>query len=185
MRQRRPVHVQVAKADKSRHIRHDAKGIPSSSSYRRVCRPATIARCKACEAGWRATGDPWAVAEAHTLTLLHRQVPPAWLDDAVWALAVKRRTKAHAKRAQEAAIRLHAVRRRRDAHRLEACHGRKLKVRAVEVLADDAAAAKSGHDVEGVQAGEEGPQEGSRRLVLHTEKAAPVLGVGTRPYTRP
>src|SRR5215831_2303763 len=71
-----------------------------------------------CEAGWRATGDPWAVAEAHTLTFLHRQVAPSWLDEAVWALAVKRRTKKYAKRAQERAIRFLRYEVVRDAHDL-------------------------------------------------------------------
>jgi hypothetical protein len=59
---------------------------------------------KECEAYWRATGDPWAFAEALTLTSLHRQIP-AWLAHAGWSLADKQRGKAHAKRAHEAAIR--------------------------------------------------------------------------------
>jgi hypothetical protein len=63
-------------------------------------------KMKNCETGWTATGDPWAVAEAHTWAHLHRQPSSAWLDDAVWALACQRRTKRHAKRAREAQIRI-------------------------------------------------------------------------------
>src|SRR5512139_1447883 len=104
--------MSVAKAVKSRRIPSDAAGIPVFLTLPAGVQASYDRKMRSCEAGWRATGDPWAVAEAHTLTLLHRQVPPAWLDDAVWALAVKRRTKAHAKRAQEAAVRsmrYHAV----------------------------------------------------------------------------
>jgi hypothetical protein len=60
---------------------------------------------KSCEAGWRATGDPWVVAEAHTLTRNYRQVPSDWVDEAVCLLACKRRTKVFAKRALEASHR--------------------------------------------------------------------------------
>jgi hypothetical protein len=90
-----------------------------------------------CEAGWRATGDPWAVAEAHTLTTLHRQAPPAWLDDAVWALAVSRRTKAHAKRAREAAIRLMRYEAVRDAHHLDGLSWEEACAQATKVYADN------------------------------------------------
>jgi hypothetical protein len=61
---------------------------------------------KSCEAGWRDSKDPWAVSEAHTLTSICRQVSPAWLDEAVYLLACKRRTKIYPKRAQEASVRL-------------------------------------------------------------------------------
>jgi hypothetical protein len=61
---------------------------------------------KSCEAGWRDSKDPWAVSEAHTLTFCYRQVSPAWLDEAVYLLACKRRTKIYPKRAQDADVRL-------------------------------------------------------------------------------
>ena len=95
------------------------------------------------EACWRATGDPLAVAEAQTLTLLHRQVIPAWLHDAVWALAVKRRGKAHAKRAQEARIRFMRYEAVRDAHELDGLSWEKAREHAAKVLANTPAAAES------------------------------------------
>ena len=94
------------------------------------------------EAYWRATGDPLAVAEAQTLTFLHRQTP-AWLNDAVWALAVKRRTKAHAKRAQEARIRFMRYEAVRDAHELDGLSWEKAREHAAKVLANTPAAAES------------------------------------------
>jgi hypothetical protein len=45
------------------------------------------------------------VAQAQTFAFVHQQAIADWLEDAVWSLAVKRRGKAHAKRAYEAAIR--------------------------------------------------------------------------------
>ena len=132
--------MSVAKADKSRRIR-SAAGIPVFLTLPAGVQASYDRKMKSCEAGWRATGDPWAVAEAHTLTLLHRQVPPAWLDDAVWALAVKRRTKAHAKRAQEAAIRLMRYEAVRDAHGLDGLSWEEAYEHATEILADTPAAA--------------------------------------------
>jgi hypothetical protein len=101
-------------------------------------------KMQSCEAGWRETGDPWAVAEAHTLTVLHRQSPPAWLDDAVWILAVNRRTATHAKGAHEAAIRFMRYEAVRDAHDLDGLSWDRACAHAVKVLAGTAAAAKFG-----------------------------------------
>ncbi len=123
-------------------------------------------KMKACEDGWRATGDPWAVAEAHTLTLLHRQVPPAWLDDAVWALAIQRRTKKtpNARTRQPSAL----------------CD---MKLYATLTGMTDSRGTK----LASAQSRLKGPQERSRRFVLHTEKAAPDLGDGLykAPYYPP
>jgi hypothetical protein len=91
--------------------------------------------------GWLATGDPWAVAEAMTLTTLHRQAPPAWLDDAVWALAVKRRTKLHAKRARQAHVRFMRYLAVRDAHHLDGLSWEDARVRAAEIYANNPDAA--------------------------------------------
>jgi hypothetical protein len=74
-------------------------------------------KMKLCKAGWQETGDPWAAAEASTLATLHRQLPPAWVDEAMWALACAGRTKDHAWRARERAIRLMRYQAVRDAHR--------------------------------------------------------------------
>ena len=68
---------------------------------------------------------------------LYRQAPPAWLDDAVWALAVKRRTKAHAKRAREAAIRSMRYEAVRDAHHLDGLSWEEACVHATKVYADN------------------------------------------------
>jgi hypothetical protein len=88
-----------------------------------------------CKAGWQATGDPWAVAEAMTLTFFRRQPPPAWLDDAVWTLACTRRTKRHAKQAHERSIRFRRFLAVRDAHR-DGLPWEKAYVRAAELWAD-------------------------------------------------
>ena len=56
-----------------------------------------------CETGWRETGDPLFAAEAITWVTSFRQVPPPWLDDAVYAVAIKRRTPSQAKAARERA----------------------------------------------------------------------------------
>jgi hypothetical protein len=98
-------------------------------------------KMKSCEAGWRETKDPWAVAEATTLTFLHRQVTPLWLDEAVWHLAVNRRTKAHAKRANEAHIRFMRYEAVKYAH-ADGLTWEKAVARAVEVLAETLAAAE-------------------------------------------
>jgi hypothetical protein len=70
-----------------------------------------------CEIGWRATGDAWLIAEAMTLAFLHRQVAPAWLDEAVCFLADNSRGREHAKRAREAQVRSMRYQAVRDAHR--------------------------------------------------------------------
>src|SRR4029079_18373457 len=75
-----------------------------------------------------------------------RQVAPPWLDDAIWALAVKRRTKLHAKRAREAAIRFMRYEAVRDAHQLDGLSWEKAVERAVEVLANHPEAAAK-HDL--------------------------------------
>jgi hypothetical protein len=99
-----------------RHIPKDAAGVPAflilpdgvGASYER-----RMSNCKAC---WEATGDPWALSEAHTLVSIHRQAPPAWLDEAIYRLADRRRTKAHTKRAREAMIRSVRYQAVRDVH---------------------------------------------------------------------
>jgi hypothetical protein len=99
-------------------------------------------KMKSCELGWQQTGDPWAVAEAHTLTALHRESPPAWLDDAVWTLAVNRRTDDHARRASEAAVRFLRYEAVRDAHRIDGLSWPRAYERASEILAHTPAAAE-------------------------------------------
>ena len=98
---------------------------------------------KDCEAGWLATGDPSAVAEAQTLTRVHRQVIPAWLDDAVSSLANKRRTKKHAKRELEARIRFMRYKAVRDAHERDGLSWEKAKEHAVKVLVNTEAVGSS------------------------------------------
>lgn len=87
------------------HIPRDAKGDPVFLILPDRLRAKFDLWMANLEAFWLATKDPWAVSEAHTLTLLFRQVPPPWLDVAVHSLAAKRRTKKHAKHVREAAIR--------------------------------------------------------------------------------
>jgi hypothetical protein len=98
---------------------------------------------KDCEAGWRATGDPWVFAEALTLALVHREVIPAWLADAGWSLADERRGKEHAKRELEARIRFMRYKVVRDAHELDGLSWEKAREHAVKVLVNTEAVGSS------------------------------------------
>ena len=99
------------------HIPRDASGNPVFLILPAGVRATYDRWMKNCRDGWLATEDPWAVTEAHFLTMIHRQVSPLWLDEAIHNLADKQRTKAHAKRAREASIRLLRYSAVRDAKR--------------------------------------------------------------------
>jgi hypothetical protein len=93
-------------------IPHDAGRDPIFLMLKGI-RASYNRKLAACEAGWRATGDPLAVSEAMIYVHLHHQPPPRWLTEAVVTLATKRRGKARAKRALEDAadsLRYQAVR---------------------------------------------------------------------------
>lgn len=90
---------------KHQHIPQDAKGDPVYLILPQGLRRTYDSWMANLEAFWLATEDPSAVGEAHTLTLLYRQVSPPWLDVAVHSLAEKRRTKKHAKAVRERFIR--------------------------------------------------------------------------------
>ncbi len=113
MRQKRD---KAALGPEYEHIPRDAKGDPVFLILPDGVRASYDRKMAQCEAGWRGTGDPWAVSQAHTLTRLYRQVAPPWLDDAVFGLAARRRTRAHDKRALETEIRLTRYTVVRDAH---------------------------------------------------------------------
>jgi hypothetical protein len=94
-------------------IPRDAAGDPVFLILRDGIRASYDRKLAACEAGWRATGDPAAVGEAVIYVHLHRQPLPRWLAEAVAMLADDRRGDAHAKRGLEAAadsLRYQAVR---------------------------------------------------------------------------
>jgi hypothetical protein len=118
-----------------RHIPRDSAGNPIFLILPASDRTWYERKMRGCERGWRATGDPLAISEAVTLTFLHRQPLPAWLDEAVWALANARRHGGHSKREREAFIRsqrYQAVRwAQRDGMNLE-----KAYVEASRILAD-------------------------------------------------
>ena len=97
---------------------------------------------KNCKDGWRATGDPWAVAEATTCTFTHQQVMPPWLYDAVLSLVNKRRTKKQVQRAREAAIRFRRYEAVLDARKL-GLSWKKSYERAAETRANTPAAAEA------------------------------------------
>ncbi|MCP1765147.1 hypothetical protein [Bradyrhizobium japonicum] len=88
------------------HIPRDAAGDPVFLILPDGVRASFERKMANWKAAWLATGDPLAISSAHTLTMLHRQVSPLWLDEAILSLTDKRRTKIHAKRAIEAAVRL-------------------------------------------------------------------------------
>jgi hypothetical protein len=100
-------------------------------------------KLKDLEAGWRATSDPWVLAEAVTLTHFYRQTLPAWLDEAIWFLADGLRSKAHAKRAREAHIRLSRYMAVRDAKKLDKLSWPKACEKAEAVLEGSPAAAEA------------------------------------------
>ena len=97
-------------------IPRDAKGDPVFLILPPGLRESYENWISSCLKSWRETGDPLAVAEAATVARLYRQTLPAWLDEAIWSLADRRRTKTHGKRAQEAAVRLSRYMRVRDLH---------------------------------------------------------------------
>jgi hypothetical protein len=70
-------------------------------------------RLATCEAAWR-EGEPLAIAEAVTWTLHYRQPLKAWLEQAVFELAMDRRTKSQAARLKAAGKRLIRYQRVRD-----------------------------------------------------------------------
>ncbi|HEY1887783.1 MAG TPA: hypothetical protein VGG86_17330 [Roseiarcus sp.] len=98
---------------------------------------------ESCEAGWRETQDPFAITEAHTLTTIYRQVPPAWLDEAVFLLACNGRTKEDAKRALEARVRFQRYSAVRSA-KARGLSWKKARDDAAAALAKTSAAGKPG-----------------------------------------
>jgi hypothetical protein len=114
-------------------IPRDAAGDPVFLILPDRIRASYDRKLAACEAGWRETGDPASVGEAAILVYSHRQPLPRWLAEAVAMLAINRRGKAHAKRADEAAAdssRYRTVRDVKAGRTWEAAYGR-----AAEALA--------------------------------------------------
>src|SRR5262249_635115 len=126
-------------------IPRDSSGLPIFFILPPGVQASYDQKMKQCERGWQATRDPLAVAEAVTWACLHRQPPPAWVHEANWVVATKRRGQAHAKRAHEAAVRLMRYQAVRDAHYKDGLFWNDAYERATEVLAlHPWAAAKSG-----------------------------------------
>ncbi|MFZ0065338.1 MAG: hypothetical protein WAK90_04135 [Pseudolabrys sp.] len=123
-----------------KHIPRDAAGVPIFLILPDGVRESYEDKMATCRAGWMATGDPLFVAEACTLAMIHRQPMPAWLDEAVYAVATQRRTKAHAKAAREAAARFERYCAVRDAHALDGLSWESARSRAAEALAETPAA---------------------------------------------
>jgi hypothetical protein len=97
-------------------------------------------KMKSLEAGWRETGDPLIVQEATTLIRIYRQTLPPWLDEAVFDLTNKIRTKAHAKRAYEAHVRFRRYRAVADGNKLDKLTWTEAYDQAARALADTRAA---------------------------------------------
>ena len=102
--------------DPHQHIPKDANGVPIFLILSDGTRASYERRMAACEAAWLATGDPLVIDEAQTWTFTHRQPIPSWLHEAVGQLAHGRRTKTHAKRAIERAVKFMRYQAVRDAH---------------------------------------------------------------------
>jgi hypothetical protein len=103
MRQRRDKAGQPNPAadDDHRGIPRDEHGVPVLFVLPPAMRARYDEKLARCEAAWR-EGEPLAIAEAATLSSLHRQPIPKWLEQAIIELAAKRRTPAQAKRCEEA-----------------------------------------------------------------------------------
>jgi hypothetical protein len=82
-------------------IPRDANGDPIFLILPPVMRARYDGKMAQCESAWR-EGESLAVAEAIALARIYRQPISSWLADAVTQLAVRRRTKAQAKRQREA-----------------------------------------------------------------------------------
>jgi hypothetical protein len=91
--------------DGHRGIPRDADGNPIFLILPAKMRATLDRYLEQCEAAWR-EGEPLAVAEALTWIYLYRQPVPKWLEEAVVALAIGRRTKQQAKHLLEANIRV-------------------------------------------------------------------------------
>jgi hypothetical protein len=126
-----------------KHIPRDAAGDPLFLILPDEVRADFDHKLALCEAGWRKTRDPLFITEACVLTRIHRQVMPAWLEEAIYGLTTRRRTKAHVKAAREAAAHVMRYLTVRDAHDLERLSWEKARERAEEVLADSSAAAEA------------------------------------------
>jgi hypothetical protein len=121
-------------------VPRDAKGDPLYLIFV-GCELANFERkMKSLEAGWRETGDPLIVQEATTLIRIYRQTLPPWLDEAVFDLTNKIRTKAHAKRAYEAHVRFKRYRAVADGNKLDKLTWTEAYDQAARVLADTPAA---------------------------------------------
>jgi hypothetical protein len=133
-----PTESEIGPDDPHYNIPRDANGRPEYFILPDGVRRSYERRMRAAEAGWRETGDPVFVAEAHTWATYHRQPPPMWMHEAFWVVALGRRSKRHAARAKAAAIRLMRYQAVRDAQRSgltwDAAY-----VRATEVLKDSGA----------------------------------------------
>jgi hypothetical protein len=116
------------------HIPRDAEGIPVFFILPPEVRANYDRKMSTCEAGWAATQDPLFAAEAITLTKNFRQVVPAWLDDGVYAVALKRRTPQQVKRARDAADRLARYLAVRDAHKIDGMTWERAKEHAANML---------------------------------------------------
>jgi hypothetical protein len=84
-----------------RHIPRDANGDPVYLILPPAIRADYERRISACEAAWK-EGEPLAVSEAVAWTTLFRQVNPKWLDQAVFDLALSKRTPRQVERYRDA-----------------------------------------------------------------------------------
>jgi hypothetical protein len=124
-------------------IPRDAAGDPVFLILPPEVRESYDRKISTCEAGWRETGDPLFVAEAITLVTIHRQTIPAWLDEAVYAVATSQRTKAHVRRAREAAAHLMRYMAVRDAKKIDGLTWDAASEHAAKVVAGTYAAAEA------------------------------------------
>jgi hypothetical protein len=128
--------------DLHRDIPQDANGDPIFFILPLKVRASYDRKMAACEAGWRATGDPAFVGEALTYLWSYRQPPPSWLHEAGWKLVTGRRTKGDATRAFNTTVRWMRYEAVRDAKRTDLTWQDAYE-RAAEVLAETRAAAKA------------------------------------------
>jgi hypothetical protein len=183
---RRDNRATKAMADK---IPRDAAGNPIFLILLDGIRASYDRKLAACEAGWRETGDPFAVSEAAILVHLHRQPLPRWLTEAVTMLAIDRRGKAHAKRALEAAadsLRYQAVRDAKAERRAGNLQGRKVSWELAYGRAADPRKRIRGRDEALVPEGEARPPGGAGRPLLHSKNLEHnKTGVGREPRRLP
>jgi hypothetical protein len=116
-------------------------GRPIFTQLRPAIEASFVGKLADCEAAWRTTGEPLAVAEALTLIHLYKQTVPEWVEAAANAIIAGRRTDKQAEAHREAMRHVERYKAVRDLRRTGVKPLLLAAERAHEMLAGTAAGA--------------------------------------------